>query len=67
MQAAQNLEFRYLSRRETARMLNISLVTLWKLCKSGSIPSLRVGNRVVFNPNAVREAIENKKEPAQSR
>jgi predicted DNA-binding transcriptional regulator AlpA len=38
----------FISRKKTAIMLGISLVTLNDYCKRGLIPTYRIGNRVLF-------------------
>lgn len=41
-------EEKFLSRKQAAQKLGISLPTLWKITKSGAIPALRLGGRIVF-------------------
>lgn len=43
------------SRVETAKILNISLVKLWKITKEGAIPVFKIGGKVSYK----RSGIEN--------
>ncbi|NCP61421.1 MAG: helix-turn-helix domain-containing protein [Flavobacteriales bacterium] len=47
-----------LTREETAEMLSVSLVTLWKWTKDDVIPAFRIGNRVRFKKSEVLEAMQ---------
>lgn len=47
-----------LTRDETAEMLSISLVTLWKLTKSDVIPAYRVGTRVRYKKSDILKALK---------
>ena len=47
-----NLET-FLSRKETAKFLKISLPTLHDWTKSGIIPGYRIGNRVLFKKGEI--------------
>jgi excisionase family DNA binding protein len=47
-----------LTRDETADMLSISLVTLWKLTKKDVIPAYRVGTRVRYKKSDVLKALK---------
>jgi excisionase family DNA binding protein len=40
--------------REAARLLSVSARTLWRLTKDGEVPSVRIGRRVLFAPDALR-------------
>lgn len=40
---------------DVARMLNISSRTVWTLTVSGNLPHVRIGRRVLFPVDAVRE------------
>ena len=42
------IEIEYLTRKETAQKLNISLPTLWKLTKNGNINAYKIGKRVLY-------------------
>lgn len=46
-----------ISRHEAAKMLSLSLPTLSKYCKDGTIPFYRVGTRVRFNKQQIMESI----------
>lgn len=50
-----------LSAKDVARTLGVSYRTLWLLKESGSIPSVRVGGSVKYDPRDVREFIERNK------
>jgi len=47
-----------MSRKETARMLHISLPTLLQYQKEGRIPFCRIGGRVLYKKGQVMKAIE---------
>lgn len=48
---------KYLTRKETAKLLRISLPTLGEYVKRGIIKSKKMGARVLFNENDIKEAI----------
>ena len=48
----------YLTRAEVAELLHISLVTLNFLTKSGKIKALRIGGRVLYNPQDVTDSVK---------
>jgi excisionase family DNA binding protein len=45
------------SRIETAKKLKISLPTLWKLTKDGTIPAYKIGKRVLYRTTDVEAAL----------
>jgi len=47
-----------LTREETAEMLQVSLVTLWKWTKDDIIPAFRIGNRVRYKKGEVLRAMQ---------
>jgi len=47
----------YLSRKQTASLLHISLVTLASLTSSGRLKSYRIGKRVLYRQDEVEEAL----------
>lgn len=47
----------YLTRKEAAAMLNISLPTLWALSKNGTIKSHRIGSRVLYKTDELKTAL----------
>ena len=47
----------YLTRKETALRLKISLTTLNEYSKQGIIQSYRVGKRVLYKPDEVEESV----------
>ena len=48
----------YLTRKEVAELLHLSLVSLNKLTQTGKIKALRIGGRVLYNPSDVTEAVK---------
>ncbi|MBN8641122.1 MAG: helix-turn-helix domain-containing protein [Flavobacteriales bacterium] len=46
-----------LTREETAKMLSVSLVTLWSWTKSDIIPAYRIGNKVRYKKAEVITAL----------
>lgn len=44
--------------REAARLLNISTRTLWTLTARGELPSVRIGRRVLYRLETLREFSE---------
>jgi excisionase family DNA binding protein len=47
-----------LTRQETAEMLSVSLVTLWKWTKDDILTAFRIGNRVRYKKGDVLEAMQ---------
>lgn len=47
-----------LSREETAKMLSVSLVTLWDWTKKNIIPAYRIGNKVRYKKSEVLSALQ---------
>ena len=50
-------EPKFYSRKETARILNITLPTLARLTKDGLITAKRVGNRILYEADAIDAAV----------
>jgi excisionase family DNA binding protein len=50
-------EAQFISRKETAILLHISLPTLNDLTKDGILKSYRIGTRVLYKPEEVSEAV----------
>ena len=48
---------KYLTRKQVAEMLSISLTTLWRYTKMGVISSYQFGNRVLYNQKEVQFAV----------
>lgn len=48
----------YLTRKEVASLLRISLPTLHELIKTGKLKSYRIGGRVLFNKSEVEGSLE---------
>jgi excisionase family DNA binding protein len=46
-----------LTREEAAKMLSVSLVTLWDWTRKDLIPAYRIGNRVRYKKNEVLESL----------
>jgi len=47
----------YLTRKETALKFHISLVTLNRLTKDGTLKSYRIGGRVLYKSNEINHAL----------
>ncbi|TYC15592.1 helix-turn-helix domain-containing protein [Bizionia gelidisalsuginis] len=47
-----------LTREETAKMLSISLVTLWKYTKNDVLPAFRIGSKVRYKKSDVILALQ---------
>jgi len=58
-QSKENLEKRtaYLTRFEVAEILKISLPTLNNWSKSGIVQSYRIGNRILYKPDEIYQAV----------
>lgn len=50
-------ESKYLSRKETASLLKVSLPTLNKLTKQSKLVSYKLGNRVLYKRDEVEKAL----------
>lgn len=48
---------KYLTRKQVAEMLSISLTTLWRYTTMGVISSYQIGNRVLYNQKEVQLAV----------
>lgn len=51
---------KFLTRKETAEKLNISLVTLDKYCRNGILIRRQVGSRYLFDETEINATITNK-------
>lgn len=58
MSASPKPEKLLLNARETAEILNISTRLLWTKTKSGEIPSVRLGTRVLYSIAKLRAWLE---------
>ncbi len=58
LQPPTNQPEKLLSRKETASLLGVSLVTLGAWVKVGKIPSIKIGTRVRFDKDEVLKAIK---------
>lgn len=47
-----------LTREETAKMLSVSLVTLWDWTKKDIIPAYRIGNKVRYKKSELLNALQ---------
>ena len=45
---------------EAAKFLNIGFLTAYKAVKSGEIPSIRIGRRIIVSKNALLKMFEDK-------
>ena len=50
-------EGKFISRKETAKLLHISLPTLHEWTKDGTLTSYRIGTRVLYKPDEVMETV----------
>jgi len=50
-------QHRFLSRKETASLLHVSLVTLAKLTSSGKLKSYRVSKKILYKESEILEAL----------
>lgn len=50
---------------EAARLLGISPRLLWTLTRDGDVPSIHIGRRVLYSPDALRGWIAEKSESEQ--
>jgi excisionase family DNA binding protein len=57
---SQNNSEIILSREEAARLLSISLVTLWDLTRKDKIAAFRIGNKVRYRKSDVLNALTQK-------
>jgi excisionase family DNA binding protein len=48
----------YLSRKDTAKKIGVSLPTLWALDKKGKLPAHRVGKKVLYELSQVEAFVE---------
>jgi len=48
---------RYLTRKELSKKFNLSLPTIYRRMKDGSLPHFHIGRRVLFDENAVSKAL----------
>lgn len=53
-----NKEPRYYTRAETARLLHVTLPTLHRLTKDGLITAKKVGNRILYEAEAIDAAVK---------
>lgn len=50
---------KYLTRKQAASRLKISLPTLWKIEKNGQLPAHRIGAKVLFAESAIDAFLKN--------
>lgn len=56
--ATERREPRYYTRQETADRIRVTLPTLARLTKEGLIASKRIGSRILYNADAIDEAVK---------
>ena len=56
-QTSSAKEAKYITRKETAKLLHISLPTLNEWTKDGTLTSYRIGTRVLYKPEEVMETV----------
>jgi excisionase family DNA binding protein len=49
---------KFISRKETAKLLHISLPTLHEWTKEGKLESYRIGTRILYKPEEITEAVK---------
>ena len=54
-----------LTREETAKLLSVSLVTLWDWTKKDIIPAYRIGNKVRYKKSEVLKSLNQKNQFGQ--
>ena len=47
-----------LSRTETAKMLSVSLVTLWTWTKNNNVPAHKICNKVLYKKSEILESLQ---------
>lgn len=60
LQATTHKEPRFYTRKETAKLLRITLPTLHRLTKEGVLKSKKISGRVLYYSDAIDEAIQQK-------
>lgn len=50
----------YLTRQETAKLLSVSLVTLWDWTKKDVIPAFRIGSKIRYKKSDVLNSLSKK-------
>lgn len=60
LSATAKKEPKYYTRQETADLLRVTLPTLARLTKDGLIICKRVGSRILYESNAIDEAVKQK-------
>lgn len=58
LSATMKKEQRFYSRKETARLLRITLPTLARLTKDGLITAKKIGSRVLYEAEAIDNAVK---------
>ena len=48
---------KFISRKETAKLLHISLPTLNEWTKEGKLKSYRIGTRILYKPDEIMESV----------
>ena len=56
--AMQAKEPRYYTRKETAQLIHVTLPTLARLTKDGLITAKKVGSRILYDAEAIDEAVK---------
>jgi|GEM_PF-2455485 len=60
----QNIEHISVSVERASEMLGVGVSTMWALAKAQKVRTVRIGTRVVFSVQSLREFIDGKSEPA---
>ncbi|WP_369125245.1 helix-turn-helix domain-containing protein [Alicyclobacillus fastidiosus] len=56
---------RYISACELSKLTGLSEDAIWRYARNGSLPCIRLGRKVLFNPQSVFETLEGK-EPVKN-
>ena len=64
VQVPQSIERIGVSAETAAEMLGVGTRTMWNLAKEQKVRTVRIGTRVVFSVQSLREFIDGKPEPA---
>lgn len=57
---SENNDDLYLTRQETAKLLSVSLVTLWDWTRKDLIPAYRIGNKIRYKKSEVLNSLGKK-------
>jgi len=61
-----NIEQLGVSAKVAAEMLGVCERTMWRLAKNGHVRSIRIGKRVIFSVQSLRELVDGKPDNTKS-